>query len=105
MRSLSFHDWASTSLGVTPNKLGEEIDWLFREAVKDLASRAFELRSAEYLSQREPYEGRGFPEPGEDKELIAIVKETIGDWFSEQPPEQQLRELSRRLYLYMTQEN
>src|ERR1044071_452274 len=37
-RSLAFHDWISTALGVTPFDLGENIDWLFREAVKDLAS-------------------------------------------------------------------
>src|SRR5579863_4849824 len=44
-RSLAFHDWVSQALEVPPAALGENIDWLFREAVKDLATRAIEARS------------------------------------------------------------
>src|SRR6266436_6562958 len=64
-RSLAFHDWLSRELRVAPAALAEEIDWLFREAVKDLAARAVAARSAAYARQREPYAGRAFPEPGE----------------------------------------
>src|SRR5437016_3166441 len=65
-RSLAFHDWVSAQLGVAPAALAEEIDWLFREAVKDLATRAVAGRSAAFERQRAPYAGRAFPEPGED---------------------------------------
>jgi hypothetical protein len=52
-----------------------------------------------------PYEGRGFPEPGEDPELVVIVKEVLGQWMSEEPPEEAYRKLTQRIYVYMTQEN
>src|SRR6266581_1896346 len=104
-RSLAFHDWVSKSLEVSPSDLGENIDWLFREAVKDLANRALAYRTAIYEEQREPYRGRGFPEPGEDAELVSIVKEALGKWMNQEPPEEAFINLTRRLYVYMTQEN
>src|SRR6266571_6955109 len=79
-RSLAFHDWVSAQLGVAPAKLAEDIDWLFREAVKDLAERAVARRSAAYERQRAPYSGRAFPEPGEDPELAAVIREALGKW-------------------------
>lgn len=104
-RSLAFHDWVSKALKVHPAALGEHIDWLFREAVKDLAGRALTARTAAYEEQRAPYDGRGFPEPGEDPELVAIIKEALGKWIDREPPAKEYRELTRRIYLYMTQEN
>src|SRR5205809_5095055 len=79
-RSLAFHDWVSTELRVTPAALAEEIDWLFREAVKDLASCAVAARGVAYERQRASYAGRAFPEPGEDPELAAIIREALGNW-------------------------
>src|SRR5438552_1889379 len=61
-RSLAFHDWVSAELNVAPNELAEDIDWLFREAVKDLATRVITGRSAIYERQRAPYAGASFPE-------------------------------------------
>lgn len=104
-RSLAFHDWVSTALGVSPASLGEEIDWLFREAVKDLARSAVASRSRSYEAQREPYEGHGFPQPGEDPELVGIVKEVLEPWLSAEPPDEQFRTLTRRIYAHVTQEN
>ncbi len=104
-RSLAFHAWASNALNVSPADLGESIDWLFREAVKDLASRALAIRTAVYEQQRAPYAGRGFPEPGEDPELVALIKEVVGKWMTEEPPEEEFRKLTRRIYVYVTQEN
>src|SRR6266567_7036318 len=63
-RSLAFHDWLCRELNVAPAALAEQIDWLFREAVKDLATRVIANRSATYKRQREPYANRSFPEPG-----------------------------------------
>jgi hypothetical protein len=104
-RSLAFHDWVSKALDVSPNDLGEKIDWLFREAVKDLASRSLAIRTAVYEEQRAPYEGLGFPEPGEDPELVGIVKEVLGPWMTKEPPEEELHKLIRRICVYLTQEN
>ena len=104
-RTLAFHDWVSTALNIHPADLGEHIDWLFREAIKDLASRVLTFRTATYEEQRAPYEGRGFPEPGEDPELVGIVKEILGEWMDREPPEEAFRKLTQRIYGYMTQEN
>jgi hypothetical protein len=104
-RSLAFHDWISAELRVAPAALAEEIDWLFREAVKDLATRAVAARSGVYASQRAPYAGRAFPEPGEDPELAAIIREALGKWMPTEPPQDELRALTRRIHAYLTQEN
>ena len=104
-RSLSFHGWVCAALEVAPNELGQHIDWLFREAVKDLASRSLVSRNAAYEAQRAPYQGRDFPEPGEDPELVAIIEEALGSWINKQTPDEVLKNLTRRLYAYITQEN
>jgi hypothetical protein len=104
-RSLAFHDWVSTQIGVAPTALAETIDWLFREAVNDLAASAITSRSAAYERQRTPYAGRTFPEPGEDPELASIIREALGKWMPRQPPDDEMRSLTRRIHTYLTQEN
>jgi len=104
-RALAFHSWVSEALDTTPARLGEDIDWLFREAVKDLAGRALMARADTYAQQRAPYEGRGLPEPGEDPELVAIIREVLEKYLQGDPSEEDLRTLMRRISVYMTQEN
>ncbi len=104
-RSLAFHDWVSAELRVAPSVLAEVVDWLFREAVKDLAARAVVGRSAAYERQRAPYAGRAFPEPGEDPELAAIIREALRKWGASEPPADELRHLTRRIHTYHSQEN
>lgn len=104
-RSLAFHDWVSSQLGFAPAALAEQIDWLFREAVKDLAAGVVEGRNAAYERQRASFTGRGFPEPGEDPELAAIIREALGKWMPNEPPNEELRALTRRIHTYLAQEN
>jgi hypothetical protein len=104
-RSLAFHAWISDQLSTTPANLAEHIDWLFREAIKDIANKNLTARTTAYTTQRVPYEGRGFPEPGEDPELAGIIKESLGKWVQKQPPEEEYRNLIRRFTFYMSQEN
>jgi len=104
-RSLAFHDWLSRELNVAPVALAEQIDWLFREAVKDLATRVITSRSAMYERQRAPYAHRSFPEPGEDPELAAIIREVLGDWMNPEPPAQVIADLTRRIHTHLSQEN
>jgi hypothetical protein len=73
--------------------------------VRDLASTAVSARDASYRLQREPYAGRDFPEPGEDAELVAIIKEVLGGQFRDEPSTDQFREVTRRIYTYVSQEN
>jgi hypothetical protein len=107
-RSLVFHDWVSGALAVAPSALAERIDWLFKRATEDLAAstKGEEERAAVAArSQRAPYEGRGFPEPGTDPELVSIIREVVGSYFREPPPDAVWRELTERVTAYLTQEN
>jgi len=103
-RSLAFHDWVSNKFNVPPAELAEQVDWLFREAVKDLATRVLTNRSAAYERQREPYAGRSFPEPGEDPELASVIRQGLGGYLND-PPRDILADLTRRINAHLSQEN
>jgi hypothetical protein len=107
-RSLAFHDWVSSALGTTPAELAQHIDWLFLRAAEDLA--AYVLRSAKQVAakaeaQRGPYAGRGFPKPGEDPELVAIIKDELGTHFGTEPPQEIWDRLVQRVRQYLALDN
>lgn len=107
-RSLAFHDWISRSLGTSPSELAEQIDWLFLHAAEDLANDV--LRKAAKVAtkaeaQRRPYDGRGFPRPGEDPELVTIVKDLLGDHLSVEPSPEVWGRLVQRIRQYLALEN
>jgi hypothetical protein len=105
-RSLAFHGWLAAQLGTTPADLAGHIDLLFKEASGDLA--AFVEQSAhteKVLKQRRPFEGQGFPEPGDDPELISLIVEVLGPCLKSPPPEEIRHELVRRVFAHVTQEN
>ena len=107
-RSLAFHDWVSSALGTTPGELAQHIDWLFLRAAEDLAAAV--LKRAERVAaraekQRSPYLGRGFPSPGEDPELVAIVKEALGEHLGTEPPPEVWASLVQRVRQYLALDN
>jgi len=107
-RSLAFHDWVSAALGATPADLGMQIDWLFTRGTERLAGilvKREATRAALAAEQRAPYEGRGFPKPGEDPAFEALVREELGPWFSQPPPAEVMVRLTQRIRAYLTQEN
>lgn len=106
-RSLAFHDWVSSALGVQPADLGGRIDWLFTRGTERLAGIVVKQQAERALlaaEQRAPYEGRGFPEPGQDPGFEALVREELGQWLSQPPPEA-MRRLTQRIRTYLAQEN
>ena len=103
-RSLSFHDWVSTQLGVEPTALPDEIDWLFREAVKDLASRAVAGRNAAYESQRAPYAGAHSQNRVRTRSLPQSYGKLSDDGWPPSPPPMSCVP-SRRIHTYLAQEN
>lgn len=107
-RSLAFHGWVSAALGSTPSLLGKEIDWLFRRATTELAAEAMQRAarlSVAAVRQRKPYEGRNFPKPGEDPELISIVREVLGENMVAEPTPGQSQLLVQRIRQYLALEN
>ncbi|MFA5762738.1 MAG: hypothetical protein WC931_04100 [Bacilli bacterium] len=107
-RSLAFHDWVSTALGMQPALLGEEIDWLFRRATADLVTAVLSRANAMMATaarQRAPYNLRGFPRPGEDPELVSIVKEVLGDNLCGEPTPEKWQLLVQRIRQYLALEN
>lgn len=107
-RSLAFHDWISTALGTSPSELAKNVDWLFLRAAEDLATHALRQAArttAKGETQRKPYEGRGFPRPGEDPELVSIVKDILGDHFKSEPSREAWARLVQRVRQYLALEN
>lgn len=107
-RSLAFHDWVSSALSVRPTELASAIDWLFRRAATELAdavSKSAGRISAAAERQRLPFAGKAFPEPGDDFEVAAVIKEVIGDFLSDDPPADTWRRLERRVRQIISLEN
>jgi len=108
LRSLAFHDWVCTKLGTEPGELGHEIDWLFIKACGDLANAM--LRKEAYLAkaaagQRAPYSGRGFPEPGADPELAAIIEDVLKPYLTRNPTEEDWRTVTQRVRQFLAVQN
>jgi hypothetical protein len=107
-RSLAFHEWLCTALNVDPSDLAGEIDWLFIQACSDLAAAM--LRREDALAkaaarQREPYNGRGFPEPGADPELATIITEELKRYLSKEPAVSDLRSLTQKIRQFLAVQN
>jgi hypothetical protein len=107
-RSLAFHEWVSKALSLAPIELAKEIDWLFRRATADLAAevmhRAASL-SAKAEKQRERFKDQAFPRPGEDPELVSIIREVLGDHIPDDPTAEKWQELVQRIRQYLALEN
>jgi hypothetical protein len=107
-RSLAFHDWVCSALGVGPADLAEEIEWLFMKACDDLSAAVLrrEARLAEAAaSQRQDYADRGFPEPGADPELAAIVRDTLKPYLATEPPEEAWHTVTQRVRQFLAVQN
>lgn len=107
-RSLAFHDWVSSALGVSPGDLSKNIDWLFQRAADDLAAYVLQKAAAVAAkadTQRAPYKGRGFPRPGEDPELVEIVREGLKDHLGSEPPPEVWDKLVQKIRQYLSLDN
>lgn len=107
-RSLAFHDWVCTGLGVGPAALAQEIDWLFVQACADLTTaimRREEALTRAAARQREGYDGRGFPEPGADPELAAIIKGELNVYLNGEPPEGVWHILTQKVRQFLAVQN
>ncbi len=107
-RSLAFHAWLAQANDSTPTKINGEIDWMFQKAAKELAAEV--VRRAASLStnaakQRQPYESKGFPSPGDDPELVAIVRQALGSHLATEPSPATWIALVERIRQYLSLDN
>lgn len=106
-RSLAFHRWLSSEFGVEPLALSNQIDWLFKSAVEDLAN-VVEQRRESLLARAENQRAQfdeAFPEPGDDPELFEIISSTLAARLAAPLPIAVLRALSQRIVEHLRQEN
>jgi hypothetical protein len=107
-RTLGFHAWLSEKLSTTPDRLADSVDWLFRRATGDLAAHLISKQDfilAKARAQRAPYEGQGYPIPGEDPELVMLIREGLSEYLSGSPSDEEWRIVVQRIRQHVTLEN
>ena len=107
-RSLRFHDWLSSTLKCAPAEVGTQLDWLFRKTADEYAAEILRKQQAllrRASAQRADYETRGFPEPGEDPAIIAIIRGILGARLLEEPSQHEWVVLTQRIREVIAIEN
>ncbi len=107
-RSLAFHDWLCSALKAEPRTIAQDIDWLFIKVCSDLASAMLRKQASQAEAadrQRLPYQDRGFPEPGADPELNAIIRDSLAAYLTADPPPQTWHVVSQRVRQYLAVQN
>lgn len=105
-RSLAFHAWVSEQFGVHPTLLHEDLDWLFRSALPELAHVEVEARRSAALKHLSKYAPHDMPLPGDDAELIDVVRSSLGPALDiGHFDEDRARTLVEQIYGHFAQEN
>jgi len=107
-RSLRFHDWLADNLKCQPADVGLHIDWLFRRTADEYAAevmRTQETKVNRAKKQVAGYMGRGFPEPGEDPAIIAIILDVLGSKLKDEPTQHEWLTISQRIREVIAVEN
>lgn len=92
-RTIRFHGWLADQLGCTPAEVGENVDWLFRKTVEQLSQTA--------IADEPPELPEGFPRPGEDEGLVAMLSELLGNQLAGPMSAEQWREISLAIHTYV----
>jgi hypothetical protein len=93
---------------VEPAEVHWQIGWLFKKTADEYAAavlRAHKARLLKAAGQWGPYDGRGFPQPGEDPIIVEIIRETLGNRLLEQPSAEEWRTLTQRIRESIAVEN
>lgn len=81
---------------------------MFQRAARELAAEVVRRQDAlarVAAKQRQPYDGKDFPGPGDDPELVSIVKQVLGAHLGTAPTDDEWRMLVQRLRQYLTLDN
>jgi len=106
-RSLAFHDWVSSQLGVHPLELKDEIDLMFRDVMRIVIPAEAEQMKSEAISAQQKLfpTTRSMPVPGDDPRLQEIVEPLMPADADERPGEEDVRAILREIYAHMNSEN
>ncbi len=108
VRSLRFHEWLATECGASPATVGACIDWLFRHVADDYARymvSQYQRLLTRAAAQRAPFADSGFPEPGDDPGIVAIIRDVLGTHLTSEPSQEQWRQLTTRVRDLVSLEN
>lgn len=105
-RTLAFHRWLADELGVAARDLPDELDWMFRQVIRQVAEGEAAKRergAARGAEQRAGFED--MPEPGDDPELRTIVERLLPEDDSRRPDDDLVRDVLREIRSHVTNEN
>lgn len=105
-RTLAFHSWIATSFGVAPVDLADELDWMFRQVIKQVADE--ETAKRQVLEQKALDQiaefSRPMPVPDDDPELRDIIEPLLADG-QFRPSAETIRYVLRRVRAHIASEN
>jgi hypothetical protein len=106
-RTLAFHTWLAGQFGVRPTELADRLDWMFRQVIRlvadEEAARRERLtaRAAEQLARY----ADEMPAPDDDPELRQLIEPLLPPKRDEQPPDERVRDVLRRVRTHIGSEN
>lgn len=106
-RTLAFHAWLADQLEVGVGQVADELDWMFRQVIAQLAlgeqDKRFALWDKSAL-QRADYPDE-MPEPGDDPELRQLIEPLLAADHSIRPDDETIRDVLRQVRAHIGSEN
>jgi hypothetical protein len=106
-RTLAFHAWLAEQFGTPAASLADQLDWMFREVISQVAASEHERRVAlegRAAGQRALH-SPDMPEPGDDPELRQIVEPLLPADASARPTDDVIRDVLRQVRTHIGSEN
>jgi hypothetical protein len=105
-RSLAFHSWLAMYFDIPPLELADQLDWMFRQAIRQVAAEETKRReSLEESAQRQiAVFSSPMPVPDDDPELREIIEPLLPDGRF-RPGDQTIRYVLRRVRAHIAIEN
>lgn len=106
-RSLVFHAWVATQLGVPPLELKDHVDWMFRQVISGVTqAEADEMITHALEVQKKLFpDADDLPVPGDDPRLFDIVEPLMTADPSSRPSDDVVRDVLRKIYAHLGSEN
>lgn len=105
-RTLAFHSWLAMHFDVAPLELADELDWMFRQVIKQVSDE--ETAKRHTLEERAQEQiaafSRPMPVPGDDPELRDIIEPLLPDG-PVRPGDDTIRYVLRRVRTHIASEN